>query len=179
MPQNSGVLAPHYPMPGTRRVCMDLCPRFPALTAAAGSAPRFCRLRYTPAAPACSPHRSGPTARCAAGTPISFWSARQSPPSPRFCRTRQNAWTPLPRRYDHASEQPADPAVLVPIDPLRGRYFRQSRYGPSRDRSRGDSAFNPVGQAQPVQLKVLPPAKRLCAAAAAPALWAGAGPRRP
>ena len=169
MLQNSGVLAPHYPMPGTSRVCMDLCPRRPALTAAAGSAlrfcrpryipaapacsprrsdptarggdpdlilvgqaepalpkvlphaakrlgaapaaarcpaltaavgsaPRFCRPRYTPAAPACSPRRSGRTARGAAGTPISFWSARQSPPSPRFCRTRQNAWAPHLRR---------------------------------------------------------------------------------
>ena len=45
--------------------------------------------------------------------------------------------------------------------------FDSPGMGTPRDRSRGDPAFDPAGQARPVQLKVLPPAKRLDAASAA------------
>ena len=59
--------------------------RFPALTAAAGSAPRFCRLRYTPAAPACSPRRSAHRGWCSEWPPghPPAGGGRTSPPRPR------------------------------------------------------------------------------------------------
>ena len=155
MLQNSGVLAPHYPMPGTSRVCMDLCPRRPALTAAAGSAPRFCRPRYTPAAPACSPRRSDPTARGAAGTPISFWSARQSPPSPRFCRMRQNAWAPHLRRLAVLrSQQPQAPLhgfAALDIHPRHPLAHRAGQTPPRAARRGPRSHFGRPGRARPPQ----------------------------
>ena len=59
-----------------------------------------------------------------------------------------------------------------------------SEYKPSGEpRKSGTVAGTPgcgwTGQAKPAPSKVLTAPKRLCAAAAAPALWAGAGPRRP
>ena len=59
--------------------------RFPALTAAAGSAPRFYRLRYTPAAPACSPRRSAHRGWCSEWPPghPPAGGGRRSPPRPR------------------------------------------------------------------------------------------------
>ena len=58
---------------------------FPALTAAAGSAPRFYRLRYTPAAPACSPRRSAHRGWCSEWPPghPPAGGGRRSPPRPR------------------------------------------------------------------------------------------------
>ena len=58
-----------------------------------------------------------------------------------------------------------------------------SEYQPSGNPAKaalcGDPVIRWTGQAKPAQSKVLTAPKRLCAAAAAPALWAGAGPRRP
>ena len=58
--------------------------RHPALTAAAGSAPRFCRPRYTPAAPACSPRRSARREWCSEWPPghPPAGGSRRSPPRP-------------------------------------------------------------------------------------------------
>ena len=58
--------------------------RCPALTAAAGSAPRFCRPRYTPAAPACSPRRSARRGWCSEWPPghPPAGGSRRSPPRP-------------------------------------------------------------------------------------------------
>ena len=55
---------------------------FTLLTAAAGSAPRSCRPPDIPAALACSPRRSGPTAHGAAGTPRFYFGrpGRARPP---------------------------------------------------------------------------------------------------
>ena len=157
---------------------MDLCPRRPALTAAAGSALRFCRPRYTPAAPACSPRRSDPTAR--GGDPDLILVGQAEPALPKV----------LPhaaKRLDAAPAAARCPALTAAAG--SAPRFCRPRYTPaapacSPRRSDptargGDPDLILVGQAEPALPKVLPhAAKRLDAAPAAarcPALTAAAG----
>ena len=87
-------------------------------------------------------HRAGqaPPRTARRGPRISSWSARQSPASPRFCRLRQNAWTPHPRRLTALRSQqvqaPLHDLSIFQIDPRHPAAHRAGQ-APPRTARRG------------------------------------------